>query len=111
MRNFLDRVYHELRNLGIIPQERALNFAATNAFEIEKVFESALKDPERTELESIHVSRSPVCRPTSDCWDVELYFFFPERQVQTVRKVYRFTVDVSDVVPVTIGAMRSWFTR
>jgi hypothetical protein len=42
---------------------------------------------------------------------VELYFFFPERQVQTVRKVYRFTVDVSDVVPVTVGAMRSWFTR
>jgi hypothetical protein len=31
--------------------------------------------------------------------------------VQTVRKVYRFTVDVSDVVPVTVGPMRSWFVR
>ena len=34
-----------------------------------------------------------------------------ERQVQTVRKVFRFTVDVSDVVPVTVGTVRSWFTR
>ncbi len=33
------------------------------------------------------------------------------RHVQTVRKVYRFTVDVSDVVPVTVGTMRSWFVR
>ncbi len=106
VRNFLDRVYHALRNLGIMAQERALNFAATNAFEIEKVFESALKDPEKMEFENINVSRSPVCRPSSDCWDVELYFFYPERQVQTVRKVYRVTVDVSDVVPVTIGPMR-----
>jgi hypothetical protein len=31
--------------------------------------------------------------------------------VQTVRKVYRFTVDVSDTVPVTVGPLRSWFTR
>jgi hypothetical protein len=52
-----------------------------------------------------------VCRPDSDCWDVKLHFFFPARQVQTVRKVYRFTVDVSDVVPVTVGPVRSWFVR
>jgi hypothetical protein len=27
---------------------------------------------------------------------VKIYFFYPERQVQTVRRVYRFTVDVRD---------------
>jgi hypothetical protein len=107
--NFLDRVYHGLRNLGVLPHDRALNFAATNAFSIDKVYESAVK--EELELESINVVRSPLCRPESDCWDVELYFFYPARQVQTVRKVYRFTVDVSDVVPVTIGPTRSWFVR
>jgi hypothetical protein len=42
---------------------------------------------------------------------LEVHFFYPERQVQTVRKVYRFTVDVNDVVPVTIGPVRSWYTR
>jgi cyanobactin maturation PatA/PatG family protease len=111
LRNFLDRVYHALRNLGDTPSDRAVNFAATNAYSIEKAFEAALKERERVELDSINVVRSPICRPSSDCWDVEIYFFFPDRQVQTVRKVYRFTVDVSDTVPVTIGPMRSWFTR
>src|SRR5262249_36899295 len=28
--NFLERVYYEARNLGLTPQERALNFAATS---------------------------------------------------------------------------------
>lgn len=107
--NFLQRVYHGVRNLGIMPQERAVNFTATNAFEVGEIYQAALKD--RMELDTVNVVRSPVCRPESDCWDVELYFFYPDRQVQTVRRVYRFTVDVSDVVPVTVGATRSWFTR
>jgi hypothetical protein len=107
--NLLQRVYHELRNLGLLPRERALNFAATNAFEAAQVYHGAIR--EKMELESINVVPSPVSRPGSDCWDVEVYFFYPERQVQTVRKVYRFTVDVSDTVPVTVGTTRSWFTR
>lgn len=109
VRNFLDRVYHGLRNLGLSPQDRAINFTATNAFSFEKIYEAALK--EKMELESVNVVRSPICRPSSDCWDVEVYFFYPERLVQTVRRVYRFTVDVSDTVPVTVGPTRSWFTR
>lgn len=107
--NILERFYFELRNLGQTPQERAINFAATNAFNIEAVVEKAVN--EKLELDMIDVERSPVCRPESDCWDVKLMFFFPERQVQTVRRAYRFTVDVSDVVPVTVGAVRDWFVR
>jgi len=107
--NFLDRVYFELRNLGLTPEQRAINFAATNAFNIETVYQQAMK--EHLDLDTIEVERSPVCRPESDCWDVKLMFFFPERQVQTVRRAYRFTIDVSDVVPVTIGPVRSWFVR
>ena len=42
--NFLDRVYYQIRNIGHTPQERAINYAATNAFEVEKVFESAIKE-------------------------------------------------------------------
>ena len=62
-------------------------------------------------LYTIEVERSPICRPDSDCWHVKLFFFFPARQVQTVRKIYRFAVDVSDVVPVTVGPVISWFVR
>jgi cyanobactin maturation PatA/PatG family protease len=109
VRGFLQKIYYELRNLGLTAEERAMNYAATNAFEVEKAFEAAHK--EAMELDAIEIERSPICRPDSDCWDVKIHFFYPERQVQTVRKVYRFTVDVSDVVPVTVGPMRSWFVR
>lgn len=107
--NFLERVYYEIRNLGVTPQERAINYAATNAFNIERIFESALQ--EEIDLEVIEVERSPLCRPDSDCWDVKLTFFHPEKVFEQARKVYRFTVDVSDVCPVTVGRVRSWFIR
>ncbi|MCI0564752.1 MAG: hypothetical protein MN733_40310, partial [Nitrososphaera sp.] len=107
--NFLERVYHELRNLGLTPQERAINYAATNAMNVEKIFEAALK--ENMELDTIEVERSPICRPDSDCWDVKLTFFNPGKVFEQARKVYRFTVDVSDVCPVMVGKERSWFVR
>jgi cyanobactin maturation PatA/PatG family protease len=109
VRNFLSRLYHEVRNLGVSPQHRALNYAATNAFAAGEIYTAAIR--EKMELDRVEVVPSPVGRPGSDCWDVEVYFFYPERQVQTVRKVYRFTVDVSDTVPVTVGEMHSWFAR
>jgi cyanobactin maturation PatA/PatG family protease len=106
IRNFLDRVYFELRNLGLLPQDRALNFAATNAFSVARVFESALRD--EMQLDSIGVERSLVGRPESDCWDVKLLFFDPKRQLERAWQVYRITVDVSDQVPATVGGMQKW---
>jgi subtilisin family serine protease len=109
VRNFLDRVYYELRNPGLAPHERAINFAATNAFEVGRIYESAIRD--EMELDTIEFERTPVSHPGIESWDVKLLFFFPLRQVQTVRRIYRLTVDVTDVVPVTVGTVRSWFTR
>jgi cyanobactin maturation PatA/PatG family protease len=106
IQNFLDRLYYEVRNLGLTPQERALNYAATNAFQLEfiyrKAFLSGLK------LDTIDVTRSPIGRPGSDCWDVKLTFFDPERRLDRARHVFRFTIDVSDVIPVTVGSVREW---
>ena len=100
------------RNLGILPQDRALNFSATNVFQFATAYARDIrKELFRLEwkLDKVAIERSTVCRPGSDCWDVEVYFFYPDRPVQNVRKVYRFTVDVSDTVPVTVGPTRSWF--
>lgn len=104
--NFLDRVYYEVRNLGLSSQERAINFAATNAFQVERVFQSAIE--KQLKLSSLAVERSPVCRPESDCWDVKLTFFNPLRRLEQAQEVYRFTIDVSDIVPVTVGRVRHW---
>ncbi len=103
--NFLDRIYYDKRNLGTSAQDRALNYSATNAFQASQVIETATKG--RFELDDIAVKKSPVCRPGSDCYDVVLVFFNPQNS-QNANKVYRFTVDVSGVIPVTIGQVRSW---
>lgn len=108
LNNFLSRVYYDLRNLGVTAQERALNYSATNAFQVAQVMESASQGD--LELDTINVRKSPVCRPDSDCYDIEIGFFDP-RNVNVATKVYRFTVDVSDVMPVTIGEVRAWSKR
>lgn len=106
--NFLSRVYYDQRNLGLTGEERALNYSATNAVQIANVIESTTR--QALDLDTIMVKKSPVCRPDSDCYDVEIAFFNPDN-TNVASRIYRFTVDVSDVVPVTIGAVRSWTRR
>ncbi len=103
--SFLNRIYYDLRNLGQTSQDRALNFAATNAFQAAQTFSEAIGAG--MELDSINVSKSPFCRMDSDCWDVQLKFFDPENS-RRARKIFRFTIDVSDLIPVTLGEVRSW---
>jgi cyanobactin maturation PatA/PatG family protease len=103
--NFLVRVYDELRNFGINAEERAMNYAATNAYQAATAFADGAK--RQLELYRIGVKKSPICRPDSDCWDVQLVMFDPENERRAGR-FYRFTVDVSEVLPVTVGTMRTW---
>jgi len=106
--NFLARVYYDLRNLGLTGSERALNYAATNAYQASQVIMVA--GSEGRELDSIAVRKSPVCRPDSECYDVEVSFFGPDN-VLKANRVFRYTVDVSDVIPVTIGDIRAFAKR
>ncbi|WP_287312431.1 PatA/PatG family cyanobactin maturation protease [Moorena sp. SIO1G6] len=103
--SFLNRVYYDLRNLGTTSQDRALNFSVTNAFQAASTFGQAVA--EGMELDSVTVEKSPFCRMDSDCWDVKLKFFDPENS-RRAKKIYRFTIDVSDLIPVTLGEVRSW---
>ena len=108
-REFLEKAYFELRNLGMTSQERAINYAATNAYNLDEIVNATIKD--ESVLDNIQVERSPICRPESDCWDVRLNFFYPKREANAARRAFRFTVDVSDIVPVSIGAVQSWHLR
>lgn len=103
--SFLNRIYYDLRNLGTTSQDRALNFAVTNAFQAAVTFSEAVA--EGMELDSITVEKSPFCRLDSDCWDVKLKFFDPENS-RRAKKIFRFTIDVSDLIPVTLGDVKSW---
>lgn len=104
--HFLDRVYAELPNRGQISQERALNYAVTNALQASQVFQRAAA--EQLQLKSIEAEPSVICRPDADCWDVKLTFFEPGKRFRRAEKIYRYTIDVSDVIPVPVGETRSW---
>lgn len=104
--NFLNRIYYELRNRGAESHERAINYAATNAYQMKEIFDDAFN--ENLFLNKISATESPVSRPESDCWDVILEFFNPNERLTAARKLYRYTIDVSDLMPVTIGKLRSW---
>lgn len=103
----LDRICYEIPNLGRAPHERAVHFAATSASQTAEVCRATVRDG--LKLDTIEIERSPICRPQSDCWDVDLTFFQPSKRLEQARVVYRFTVDVSDIVPVAVGKVRHWF--
>jgi len=106
--DYLNRVYYDLRNLGLTAEERAVNFSATNAFQVADVIRRTTM--EDLDLDTFLVKKSPICRPESDCYDVELSFFNPNN-ISIANRVYRFTIDVSDVIPVSIGETRTWTKR
>lgn len=106
LKDFLTRVYYEKRNRGESPEQRALNYAVTNIFQFNAIF--AATSQRMLRLDSIQVTKSAFCRDGSDCYDVQTIFFNPLKQFEEARHVYQFTVDVSDVVPVLVGELRTW---
>jgi cyanobactin maturation PatA/PatG family protease len=104
--DFFARILDQLRSPGRRPQERALYFGATRAAELRAVFRAAAEA--EMELEAIRATPSPWCRPGSDCWDVELGFFDPRHRLERARRVARIVVDVSEVLPATLGEPRWW---
>jgi hypothetical protein len=105
LRNFLNRIYFDLRNLGTTSADRALNASATNAFQAGDIISAALANG--LVLDSFGVEKSPYGRMDSDSWDIKLRFFDPEN-LRRARQVYRYTVDVSDIFPVMVGQPRAW---
>ncbi|HAA11745.1 MAG TPA: peptidase S8, partial [Cytophagales bacterium] len=105
--NFVNRIYFELQNLGVSSGDRALNYAATNIFNVgDKI---SLELSGGYVLKSISVAKSSICRPNSDCQDVIISFFNPMNRQKYAPKVWRFTIDVSKEIPVAIGEPRSWY--
>jgi cyanobactin maturation PatA/PatG family protease len=115
IRIFLDKVYYECRNLGQSPPDRALNFAATNAYQFAAgiangILSGKLVPGARQDLytlDAIDVSKSPYCRMDSDCWDVRIVWFNPEND-RRAKSVYQYTIDVSDELPVSLAPFHQY---
>lgn len=112
----LNKTHAELRNRGLTPADRALNFLGTGLVHLGEFLKEPLfagwelsdvqfrrnapaEDLNFYTLGRVIVSKSPVDRINSDCWDVNLVFFDP-RAPDRAKACYIFTVDVSDRVPV-----------
>ena len=104
--NFLSRLHFELRNTGLRGDHRALNFTATHAFMTHGAFIDGLNQD--LSFDGFTVEPSAFGPPGSECYDVALSFFHPKQRLEVSKLVYRYTVDVSDVIPVVIGEPLSW---
>jgi hypothetical protein len=104
MNRFLGKIY--FRNRGVSPEERALNAAATNAFNFSPIIVEI--GQEGMTLRDIAIERSPLNRAGSDYYDVLLTFFDPNDRLGRAPLRARFTIDVSDTVPVMIGDPVTW---
>ncbi|MFF8868357.1 S8 family serine peptidase [Streptomyces sp. NPDC015139] len=119
---FLTKLYHQFRNLGQTPGDRALNFAGTNAFLFADSIKDGLLSGELVPgpkgegkhhlyaLDTITVSESPYCRPGSRCMDVTVTFFDPEDD-RRAKTRYQYTFDVSYHLPVSLAPVHVFLDR
>ncbi|MBC2900333.1 hypothetical protein H4N64_01705 [Streptomyces sp. PSKA01] len=116
IRAFLDKIYWQFRNLGQSSADRALNFAGTNAFDVGREMAEGMlaanqvpgaDDRHLYSLDTITVSKSPFCRPGSDCQDVVITFFDPEND-RRANLSFLFTYDVSDELPVSLAPVHKF---
>ena len=117
VRQMLDKVYYQMRNLGQSPPDRAINFQATNAFVFASQVADGLlsgrierEDSDLYSLDTITAIKSPYCRVDSDCWDVQLSFFDPDND-QRARVIFQSTIDVSDQLPVQLAPTHQFLFR
>ncbi|MGH3693547.1 MAG: PatA/PatG family cyanobactin maturation protease [Pseudonocardiaceae bacterium] len=117
IQSFLHKIYYELRNLGQSAPDRALNYAGTNIFQLTQSLAGAILSARDVPgpsnnlyvLDTIEVVKSPYCRMDSDCWDVKITFFDPE-EVRRAKKVLLYTIDVSDVMPVSLAPVHEYLS-
>lgn len=101
---FANRIWRKIRNRGALPTERAFNYVATRAYQEARAI---LRDGD-LEIDTVTSRPSPIGRPASNCWDVQLVLFNPTRLVDQPKIVYQYTVDVSNVLPVLVVPPNRW---
>jgi hypothetical protein len=96
--------------LGLTPENRALNFVATNAIK-QRTIHDILSESESggMDLDDIKINKHPLglSRPGSELFEAKIHLVNHHQNTGQIRKiVYRVIVDVADVIPVFVGRMK-----
>jgi hypothetical protein len=103
--DFLQQVYFRADQEPEVTRDRAVNFAATNGYQVAAAFLDAMRDG--LQYIGYRTEYSPFARVGGMCWDVIVQFNDPKKGSRAKRE-YRMTVDIADVMPVTVGRLRRW---
>jgi cyanobactin maturation PatA/PatG family protease len=105
MRSVVDRVLNDYVNLGVRPEDRALNYAITDVSRLGQIVRGAAD--EGVAFVKVMVEPSPVTPQERQWFDVVWTFVDPQND-RGLKQHHRFTVDVTDVSPVPVGEVRAW---
>lgn len=105
LERMLDAINDGEPNDGTHSHVRAINYLVTNPAQL--AWSAGVATQEGFRFDSVAVKRSTLNRPYSDCWDIDLIFKDPDRPGRA-RLLHRHSVDVGDLLPVSIGAPRTW---
>lgn len=105
LERMLDAIDDGEPNDGTHSHVRAINYLVTNPAQL--AWSAGVASEQGFRFDTIGVQRSTLNRPYSDCWDIDLTFRDPERPARA-RLVHRHSVDVGDILPVSIGRPRTW---
>lgn len=103
--NFLSQLYFRTNQLPDVSRDRAISFISTNGYQVAAAFLDAMHDG--LQYSDFRTEYSPFARVSGNCWDVIVRFNDPADSKRAPVE-YRMTVDIADVLPVTVGRLRRW---
>jgi len=98
-------IQQEARNEGVGGPARTLNYLTANPVQLAMSALSAQR--EGFTFGDFGIARSTFSRPNSECWDIELRFVDDDDEFRA-GLIHRHTVDVADILPVSVGQMKAW---
>jgi hypothetical protein len=103
--SMLRAIKDESRNDGAGGPARTLNYLTANPIQLAVSAMSA--QLERFTFGDFGIVRSTFSRPNSECWDIELRFTDADNEFRA-GLIHRHTVDVADILPVSVGRLKAW---
>lgn len=103
--SMLRAIQEESRNDGAGGPSRTLNYLTANPVQL--VMSALSAQREGFTFDGFGIVRSTFSRPNSECWDIELRFTDVDDEFRA-GLIHLHTVDVADILPVSVGRLKAW---